>query len=271
MSSSKSASTTMESALKPQEFDARELLAGLPNRPGVYRMLNAAGDTLYVGKARDLKKRVSSYFQKQGHGPRIAWMIAQIANVETTVVRAEGEALLLENNLIKTHHPRFNILFRDDKSYPYICLTGDPFPQLHFHRGKLDRRHRYFGPFPSAYAVRDGMQQLQKVFQLRTCENSVFANRSRPCMLYQIERCSAPCVGHIGPADYAADIERAALFLQGKTDLVLTELKDQMNAAAGALKFETAVARGDRIHRRQRLQSKQFVQSASERDIDVIA
>jgi excinuclease ABC subunit C len=261
----------MESAAKPDAFDARELLAGLPNRPGVYRMLNAAGDTLYVGKARDLKKRVSSYFQKQGHGPRIALMIAQIAKVDTTVVRSEGEALLLENNLIKTHHPRFNILFRDDKSYPYIALTGEPFPQLRFHRGKLDRRHRYFGPFPSAYAVRDGMQQLQKVFQLRTCENSVFANRSRPCMLHQIERCSAPCVGQISPADYAADVERAALFLQGKTDLLLTELKDQMHAAAAALKFEGAAALRDRIHRLQKLQSRQFVQSAAERDIDVIA
>ena len=261
----------MEAAAKPGEFDARELLASLPNRPGVYRMLNGAGDTLYVGKARDLKKRVSSYFQKQGHGPRIALMISQIAKVDTTVVRSEGEALLLENNLIKTHHPRFNILFRDDKSYPYICLSGEQFPQLRFHRGKLDRSHRYFGPFPSAYAVRDGMAQLQKVFQLRTCENSVFANRSRPCMLYQIERCSAPCVGHIAPADYAADVERAALFLQGKTDLLLTELKDQMSAAAEALKFETAAALRDRIHRLQKLQSKQFVQSASERDIDVIA
>ena len=261
----------MGPAAKPDEFDARELLAGLPNRPGVYRMLNAAGGTLYVGKARDLKKRVSSYFQKQGHGPRIALMIGQIASVETTVVRSEGEALLLENNLIKTHQPRFNIVFRDDKSYPYVCLTGEAFPQLRFHRGKLDRRNRYFGPFPSAYAVRDGMQQLEKVFLLRTCEASVFANRSRPCMLYQIERCSAPCVGHISAADYAADVERAALFLQGKTDQLLTELKDQMDAAAKTLQFETAAALRDRIHRLQKLQSKQFVQSASERDIDVIA
>ena len=244
----------MEAADSPGEFDARELLASLPNRPGVYRMLNGAGDTLYVGKARDLKKRVSSYFQKQGHGPRIALMISQIAKVDTTVVRSEGEALLLENNLIKTHHPRFNILFRDDKSYPYICLTGEQFPQLRFHRGKLDRSHRYFGPFPSAYAVRDGMAQLQKVFQLRTCENSVFANRSRPCMLYQIERCSAPCVGHITPDDYAADVERAALFLQGKTDLLLTELKDQMAVAAEALKFETAAALRDQVRQLEALE-----------------
>ncbi len=252
-------------------YDARELLASLPNRPGVYRMLIAAGETLYVGKARDLKKRVSSYFQKQGHDPRIAAMIGHIAHVETTVVRSEGEALLLENNLIKSHLPRYNILYRDDKSYPYLALTGDAAPQMRFHRGKLDKKNRYFGPFPSAYAVRDGMQLLQKVFQLRTCENSVYTNRSRPCMLFQIERCSGPCVGLISPADYAADVERANLFLQGKTDQVLTELQDQMQAAAGRLEFEVAAALRDRIHRVQKLQSKQFVQSASERDSDVIA
>ena len=253
------------------EFDPRELLKSLPNRPGVYRMMNTAGETLYVGKARDLKKRVASYFNKQGHDPRIAAMISHIANVDTTVVRSEGEALLLENNLIKTHLPRYNILFRDDKSYPYLSLTGDPFPLMRFHRGKLDKRHRYFGPFPSAYSVRDGMQQLQKVFQLRTCENTVFANRSRPCMLYQIERCSAPCVLHINAEDYAADVERATMFLQGKTDQLLTELKDQMNAAAGELKFERAAMIRDRIHRLQKLQSRQFVESASERDIDVVS
>jgi excinuclease ABC subunit C len=183
----------------------------------------------------------------------------------------EGEALLLENNLIKALEPRYNILFRDDKSYPYVCLTGEKFPQLRFHRGKLDRTHRYFGPFPSAGAVREGMALLQKVFQLRTCENSVFANRSRPCMLHQIERCSGPCVGLISEADYHEDVHSAVLFLQGKAGEVLEKLKTQMDEASAALAFERAARLRDKVHRLQQLQSRQFVESATAGDIDVVA
>jgi excinuclease ABC subunit C len=252
-------------------FDARELIRSLPNRAGVYRMLDADGGTLYVGKARDLKKRVSSYFQKTEHHPRTAMMVAQVARVETTVTRSEGEALLLENNLIKANQPRYNVLFRDDKSYPYICLTGDPFPQLRFHRGRLDKPNRYFGPFPSAGAVREGMALLQKVFQLRTCENSVFANRSRPCMLYQIQRCTGPCVGLVSEADYQEDVRNATLFLQGKTNEVMDTLQRQMEAAAAAFAFERAARIRDKITRLQQLQSRQFVESATAGDLDVVA
>ena len=251
-------------------FDAREVMVSLPHRPGVYRMLDAAGETLYVGKARDLKKRVSSYFQKSGHETRIALMVAQIARVETTVTHSEGEALLLENNLIKALEPRYNILFRDDKSYPYVCLTGETFPQLRFHRGKLDRQHRYFGPFPSAGAVREGMALLQKVFQLRTCEATVFANRSRPCMLHQIERCSAPCVGLISEEEYRIDVQSALLFLQGKTTEVLAQLQSQMEEASARLAFERAARIRDKVTRLQQLQSRQFVESATAGDLDVV-
>jgi len=256
---------------QPPTFDASELLKSLSHRPGVYRMLNATGETLYVGKARDLKKRVANYFQKSEHEPRIAAMIAQVARVETTVTHSEGEALLLENNFIKSHEPRYNILFRDDKSYPYVCISGDPFPQLRFHRGALDRRNRYFGPFPGAGAVRDGIATLQKVFMLRTCENTVFANRSRPCMLYQIQRCTAPCVGFIGEQEYRDDVEGAALFLRGKANEVLIQLQTQMEAAAAALEFERAARIRDKISRLQTLQSRQFVESATAGDIDVVA
>ncbi len=255
----------------PPTFDATELLRSLPHRPGVYRMFDAAGDVLYVGKARDLKKRVSNYFQKTGHEARIAAMVAHVARVETTVTRSEGEALLLENNFIKAHEPRYNILFRDDKSYPYVCISGDAYPQLRFHRGALDRRNRYFGPFPSAGAVRDGIATLQKVFQLRTCENTVFANRSRPCMLHQIQRCTGPCVGLVGEEEYRQDVESATLFLRGKTSEVLADLQAQMDAAAGRLEFERAARVRDKIARLQSLQSRQFVESATAGDIDIVA
>ena len=262
---------TVDAQAGSTQFDPRELIASLPHLPGVYRMFDAEGAALYVGKARDLRKRVASYFQKSGHEPRIAAMIAQVARVETTAVRSEGEALLLENNHIKALEPRYNILYRDDKSYPYVCLSGDAYPQLRFHRGVLDRKHRYFGPFPSAGAVREGIALLQKVFQLRTCENTVFANRSRPCMLHQIERCTAPCVGLISEADYDEDVQAATLFLQGKTDEVLAQLKRQMDDASVRLEFERAGRVRDKIARLQQLQSRQFVESATAGDIDVIA
>jgi len=262
---------TVDAQAGSTQFDPRELIASLPHLPGVYRMFDAEGGALYVGKARDLRKRVASYFQKSGHEPRIAAMIAQVARVETTAVRSEGEALLLENNHIKALEPRYNILYRDDKSYPYVCLSGDAYPQLRFHRGVLDRKHRYFGPFPSAGAVREGIALLQKVFQLRTCENTVFANRSRPCMLHQIERCTAPCVGLISEADYHEDVQAATLFLQGKTDEVLAQLKRQMDGASVRLEFERAARVRDKIARLQQLQSRQFVESATAGDIDVIA
>jgi excinuclease ABC subunit C len=252
-------------------FDAHELIASLPHRPGVYRMYDAAGVTLYVGKAQDLRKRVASYFQRGAHETRIALMVAQVAKVETTVTRSEAEALLLENNLIKAHEPRYNILFRDDKSYPYVCLTGEAFPQLRFHRGKLDRQHRYFGPFPGAGVVREGMALLQKIFQLRTCENTVFAHRSRPCMLHQIGRCSAPCVGLVSESDYATDVKAAILLLQGRTSEVMAELKGQMDAASAALAFERAAILRDKISRLSQLQARQFVESATAGDVDVVA
>jgi excinuclease ABC subunit C len=252
-------------------FDAKAFLATLTEAPGVYRMIGGEGEVLYVGKAKNLRRRVSSYFQRTPSSPRIGMMVAQVARVDTTATRSEAEALILENNLIKSLQPRYNILFRDDKSYPYIRVSGGPHARISFYRGSVARDARYFGPFPNAGAVRETIQLVQKVFRLRTCEDSVFANRSRPCLLYQIKRCSGPCVGLVDDARYAEDVRLATLFLSGRHGEVVERLSEEMQQAADRLQFEHAALLRDQIRSLQAVLHRQFVDSARDEDVDVVA
>lgn len=253
------------------EFDAKSFLKTLPSRPGVYRMFDAEGQALYVGKAKNLKNRVSSYFRTTALDSKTMALVARIADIQTTVTASETEALLLEQSLIKEFRPPYNIVFRDDKSYPYIYLSSeDDYPRLAFHRGAQKKKGRYFGPFPSAHSVRDSLNILQKVFQVRQCEDTFFRNRTRPCLQYQIKRCSGPCCDLVSPEEYADDVEHAVMFLEGKSKEVMDDYANKMEAASKALEFEKAAHLRDQISHLRRIQEQQYV-VGDQGDIDVLA
>jgi excinuclease ABC subunit C len=253
-------------------FDAKEFVGSLPRRPGVYKMYNAAHEILYIGKARNLRDRVGTYFAASNVNPKVQALVGQIADIEVTVANSETEALLLEYNLIKAHKPRFNVVLRDDKSFPYIQVQDShEFPRLAFYRGPRSVPGRYFGPFPSAYAVKDTLRQLQKLFRIRNCRDSFFANRSRPCLQYQIGRCSAPCVGLVTRESYAQDIDSAVKVLEGRDDEVTAVLEARMEEASGRLEFERAAVIRDQLAAMKRVLAQQIVTSEGERDVDVFA
>jgi excinuclease ABC subunit C len=260
-----------EPAPPAEAFDHRAFLKSLTTRPGVYRMLDAAGTVIYVGKARSLRKRVATYFGAKAHLPKTQALMAATARVEVTVTATEQEALLLEYNLIKEHRPRFNVMLRDDKSYPWIHVSADQqFPRFEFHRGARRGGGRYFGPYPNAGAVRETLSQIQKLFRVRQCTDTYFANRTRPCLQHQIERCSAPCVGLVTEADYGADVRDAMLFLEGRSDAVLQSLETRMEAAAAKLEYERAALLRDQITVVRRVRADQAMTASGAVDADAI-
>ena len=252
------------------EFDHKAFLKTLTTRPGVYQMYDAEGKLLYVGKARNLKNRVGSYFRASGLTDKTLALVSRIHDIQVTVTTTEVDALLLEHNLIKSHQPPYNILLRDDKSYPYIFLSGDRFPRLSLHRGAKRRKGRYFGPYPSAAAVRESLHFLQKVFKVRQCEDSYFRNRSRPCLQYQIDRCTAPCVGLVSEAEYGEQVENTALFLQGKAPELMARLADDMEKAAAELAYEKAAVYRDQLAQLQHVQASQGIEGVKG-DLDIMA